>query len=51
VPSENSRRSVSTASSSRRGVTRQLELDKPIIAAINGGAVGLEKRAPGFGQG
>jgi 2-(1,2-epoxy-1,2-dihydrophenyl)acetyl-CoA isomerase len=26
-------------------------LDKPIVAAINGGAVGLEKRAPGFGQG
>ena len=26
---------------SRRGVTRQLELDKPIIAAINGDAIGL----------
>src|ERR1700721_4636744 len=26
---------------SRRGVTRQLELDKPIIAPINGDAIGL----------
>src|ERR1700738_3309303 len=26
---------------SRRGVTRQLELDKPIVAAINGDALGL----------
>src|SRR5258707_10194067 len=26
---------------SRRGVSRQLELDKPIIAAINGDAIGL----------
>ena len=30
---------------SRRGVTRQLELDKPIIAAINGDAIGLAIKA------